>query len=89
MKHAMNTPERHVECPIPILPVSDLALSTQSYKGTLGLHLDWSSDSISSVSRDHCATMLSETGNNDTRASVWIGVEDDALFHVYREKGAR
>ena len=85
----MNATERHIECTIPILPVSDLARSTQFYTETLGFSLDWSSGSISSVSRDRCAIMLSQTTERAAPAWVWIGLEDDRLFHVYRERGVK
>jgi len=85
----MNTPERHVECTIPIMPVSDLLRSIEFYTHTLGFHLDWSSGSISSVSRDRCAIMLSQHAGMGTPAWVWIGLENDTLFHVYRERGVK
>lgn len=85
----MNTAERHIECTIPILPVRNLERSTQYYTETLGFKLDWNAGTIASVSRDRCAIMLSESGDEAARAWVWIGLESDALFHAYREKGVR
>ena len=85
----MNTAERYIECTIPILPVSDLARSTQFYTETLGFSLDWSSGSISSVSRDRCAIMLSLNAEKAAPTWVWIGLEDDTLFHVYRASGVK
>jgi catechol 2,3-dioxygenase-like lactoylglutathione lyase family enzyme len=51
----MNDSQRHVECTIPVLPVSDLQRSVQFYTETLGFVLDWGGDqgaTICSVSRD-------------------------------------
>lgn len=39
------------------------------------------------MSRDGCALMLSETGPDPSRAWVWIGLEDETLFHEFRNAG--
>lgn len=86
-----NTPRR-IECTIPILPVSRLPDAIVFYSGTLGFRLDWGGhdgSAIASVSRDGCALMLSETVPNATRAWVWIGLEDDSLFHEFRKAGVK
>ncbi len=85
----MNASERQIECTIPILPVSDLARSARFYTETLGFSLDWSSGSISSASKDRCAIMLSQITEKAAPVWVWIGLEDDTLFHVYRARGVR
>lgn len=86
----MNTPPRQIECTIPILPVSHLPAAIDFYTGALGFGLDWggyAGSLIASVSRDGCALMLSETGPGSPRAWVWIGLEDDSLFHEFRTAG--
>lgn len=85
----MNTPERQIECTIPILPVSDLGRSIHFYSQTLGFHLDWNAGAICSVSRDGRAIMLRETGSGEARAWVWIGVESDAVFQELRRNGVK
>lgn len=86
----MKTPPRQVECTTPILPVSDLRNALRFYTGPLGFSLDWGGEPtsrIASVSRDGCALMLSETGPDPSRAWVWIGLEDETLFHEFRNAG--
>lgn len=88
----MSTTSRQIECTIPILPVSKLQKAITFYTGTLGFKLDWGGHEgsvIGSVSRDGCALMLSETGPGAPRAWVWIGLEDDSLFHEFRKDGVK
>lgn len=88
----MKTPPHQVECTIPILPVSDLRNALCFYTGPLGFSLDWGGEptsTIASVSRDGCALMLSESGPETSRAWVWIGLEDETLFQVYRDSGVK
>lgn len=88
----MKSPQRQVECTIPILPVSDLRKAVRFYTGPLGFSLDWGGEhgsTIASVSRDGCSLMLSETGSGTSRVWVWIGLEDDTLFQVYRDSGMK
>ena len=88
----MNDSPRHVECTIPVLPVSDLERSIQFYTETLGFDLDWVGDegsTICSVSRDGCPIMLSVTHKSGPRAWVWIGLRDDTLFETYRSRGVK
>jgi len=88
----MNTNHRQVECTIPILPVSKLQEAIAFYTVTLGFKLDWGGhdeSAIASVSRDGCALMLAETGPGAPRARVWIGLEDDSLFHEFRNAGVK
>jgi catechol 2,3-dioxygenase-like lactoylglutathione lyase family enzyme len=88
----MSTTPRQVENTIPILPVSRLQDAITFYTGTLGFKLDWGGHDgsvIASVSRDGCALMLSETLSAGRPAWVWIGLEDDSLFHEYRLAGAK
>lgn len=85
----MNSPDREIECTIPILPVGDLERSIQFYTEVLGLKLDWRSDPVCSVSRDGRAIMLRQSNAVTAPCWVWIGLESDTLFHVYREKGVK
>ncbi|MBL9182089.1 MAG: VOC family protein [Verrucomicrobiaceae bacterium] len=85
----MNPPDREVECTIPILPVGYLERSIQFYTETLGFKLDWRSGSIGSVSRDGCAIMFRQSNTVSAPCWVWIGLESDALFHLYRERGVK
>jgi predicted lactoylglutathione lyase len=84
--------ERLVENTIPILPVRDLRASVGFYVDTLGFTLDWGGaegDTICSVSRDGCSIMLSQSEKIGSPAWVWIGLEDDSLFHSYRSCGVK
>ena len=86
----MSHPKHQVECTIPVLPVSDLQRSIQFYTETLEFKLDWGGQAgslICSVSKDGCAIMLSQISSGSGGGWVWIGVEDDSLFHVYRSRG--
>jgi predicted lactoylglutathione lyase len=88
----MHDAPRQVECTIPILPVSNLGRSIAFYTDTLGFKLDWggaAGDAVCSVSRDGCSIMLMASRHIDFPAWVWIGLEDDSLFDVYRAKGVR
>ena len=85
----MNPPDREVECTIPILPVRNLERSIQFYTQTLGFHLDWHGGPFCSVSRDGRPIMLKESLTATTSAWVWIGLESDSLFHLYRERGVK
>ncbi|MBE7497813.1 MAG: VOC family protein [Verrucomicrobiaceae bacterium] len=85
----MNPPDREVECTIPILPVRNLERSVQFYTQTLGFHLDWRGGPVCSVSRDARPIMLKESLTATTSAWVWIGLESDSLFHLYREQGVK
>lgn len=85
----MNPPDREVECTIPILPVRNLERSIQFYTQTLGFHLDWHGGPVCSVSRDGRPIMLKESLTATTSAWVWIGLESDSLFHLYRERGVK
>lgn len=88
----MNTTKRQIECTIPILSVGSLARSIKFYTGTLGFKLDWGGDegsTLCSVSRDGCAIMLSEQPMGALGAWVWIGLEDDSLFHLWRSLGVK
>ena len=88
----MNTTTRQIECTIPILPVGNLARSIEFYTGTLGFKLDWGGgegSTICSVSKDGCAIMLSEQAMGTPGAWVWIGLEDDSLFHLWRSRGVK
>jgi predicted lactoylglutathione lyase len=88
----MSHPERQVECTIPILPVGDLGRSIHFYTETLGFKLDWGGEEgsvISSVSKDGCSIMLVQDAKGSPGAWVWIGLEDDSLFHLYRSRGVK
>ncbi|MBV7328330.1 VOC family protein [Chloroflexi bacterium TSY] len=87
----MSKIERKVECTIPVLPVRDLVRSIQFYTETLEFKLDWGGEEgsmICSVSKDGCSIMLSQS-NQQTGVWVWIGLEDDSLFEVYKTKGVK
>lgn len=89
----MSQTPHQVECICPVLPVSDLQRSIRFYTQTLGFKLDWGhgeQDTVCGVSRDGCSLMLSQAISGETaRSWVWIGVEDDTLFHDYRRKGVK
>lgn len=88
----MNTPKRQVECTIPVLPVRDLQCSVRFYTETLEFKLDWGGQPgslIGSVSKDCCHIMLSQCSSGLSGVWVWIGVEDDSLFHLYRSRGVK
>ena len=75
----------------PIFRVSDLQASIDYYINILGFKIDWRAGGvIASVSRDRCGIFLCEGDQGHAGGWVWIGVEDaEALFHEYREKGAK
>jgi len=88
----MNDPERQIECTIPILPVRELTRSIRFYTETLGFKLDWGGEdgsTICSVSKDGCSLMLSQDAKGTPGVWVWIGLEDDSLFHLYRSRGVK
>jgi len=88
----MSTTHRQVECTIPVLPVRDLQGSLRFYTKTLEFKLDWGGQPgslICSVSKDRCAIMLSQISSASRDVWVWIGVEDDSLFHLYRSRGVK
>lgn len=86
----MSSPSPLVECTIPVLPVRDLAASLRFYTETLGFQVDWGDDAgslIASVSRDGQPIMLSQLQPWVAPAWVWIGLDDETLFDVYRSRG--
>jgi predicted lactoylglutathione lyase len=88
----MTHPERQFECTIPILPVRDLMRSVRFYTETLGFKLDWGGkegSTICSVSKDGCGVMLAQDAKGMPGVWVWIGLEDDSLFHLYRSRGVK
>ncbi|MBX3750858.1 MAG: VOC family protein [Opitutaceae bacterium] len=78
----------HVECTIPVLPVRNLARSIRFYTGKLGFKLDWRGEVVCSVSRDDKPIMLRQRGSREKTVPVWvwIGLDSDHLFNVYRAK---
>ena len=88
----MSHSERQVECTIPVLPVRDLSRSIRDYTETLGFKLDWGGGEgsiICSVSKDGCSIMLSQDAKPSPGVCVWIGLEDDSLFHLYKSRGVK
>lgn len=88
----MKDPGHQVECTTPILPVRDLRRSIRFYTETLGFTLDWGGEEgspICSVSKDGCCIMLSQNTGTAPGVWVWIGLEDDSLFHLYRSRGVK
>ena len=88
----MSHPDRQVECTIPILPVRDLRRSIAFYTETLRFKLDWGGgpgERICSVSKDTCSIMLLQKQSFDAAQWVWIGLEDDSLFHEYQSAGVK
>ena len=88
----MNHAERQVECTVPVLPVRDLMRSIRFYTETLGFKLDWGGKEgsvICSVSKDDCCIMLSQAAKGSPGVWVWIGLEDDSMFHLYRSRGVK
>lgn len=85
----MNPGEPQVECTIPVLPVSILERGLRFYTATLGFKLDWRAGAFGSVSRDGRAIMLREVEHELAPVWVWIGLESDVLFHLFRERGVK
>jgi predicted lactoylglutathione lyase len=88
----MSTAHRQVECTIPVLPVRDLQRSLRFYTETLEFKLDWGGQPgslICSVSKDRCPLMLSQFSSGSRGVWVWIGVDDDSLFRLYRSRGVK
>lgn len=79
---------RHVECAIPVLPVSHLARSIRFYTRKLSFKLDWRGSVVCSVSRDGKAIMLRQKNSREKTAPVWvwIGLNSDRLFKSFRTK---
>jgi catechol 2,3-dioxygenase-like lactoylglutathione lyase family enzyme len=85
----MNTTPRTVECTIPVLRVSDLGRSLEFYTQALGFAEDWRTEGMASVSRDGCSIMLSAIEPIGAVGWVWIGLEDDSLFEIWRGRGVQ
>jgi catechol 2,3-dioxygenase-like lactoylglutathione lyase family enzyme len=66
-----------------------LDVSIQFYTQVLGFQLDWRGGEVCSVSRDGRPIMLKQSAGDNTPAWVWIGLESDALFHLYGERGVK
>jgi predicted lactoylglutathione lyase len=88
----MEHSERQVECTIPVLPVRDLRQSIHFYTEMLNFKLDWGGEdgsTVCSVSKDGCSIMLSQGLEVSCGVWVWIGLEDDSLFHLYQSRGVK
>ena len=77
----------------PVLRVTDLAASIDSYVRVLGFTMDWRDDdgnSFASVSRGDCHLFLASGDQGHPGSWVWIGVSDvDALHEELLAKGAK
>jgi catechol 2,3-dioxygenase-like lactoylglutathione lyase family enzyme len=78
---------RRIENTIPVLPVRDLDRSIEFFQRTLGFDLEWKTPEICSVARDGCSIML-QRSTDGSRATVWIGLEDDSLYSKLTGSGA-
>jgi predicted lactoylglutathione lyase len=79
-----------IENVTPILRVEDLESSRRYYIQKLGFTLDWETDGMISVSRDHRSIMLCEREQGQPGTWLWIGVDDaDVLFAEFSTKGVR
>jgi predicted lactoylglutathione lyase len=88
----MQNASQQIECVIPVVPVSDIARSVNFYLETLGFKLDWGGEAgscIGSVSRDGHCLMLMKRDPIAEPAWIWIGVEDESLFDIYRSRGVK
>ena len=79
---------RHVECTIPVLPVSNVARSIRFYTRKLSFKLDWRGQVMCSVSRDGRPIMLRQKNRREKTVpvGVWIGLSSDRLFKHFRTK---
>jgi catechol 2,3-dioxygenase-like lactoylglutathione lyase family enzyme len=79
-----------IENVTPILRVENLETSRRYYIQTLGFSLDWETDGMISVSRDHKSIMLCEGDQGQPGTWLWIGVDDaDEFFAEFSASGAR
>jgi catechol 2,3-dioxygenase-like lactoylglutathione lyase family enzyme len=78
---------RRIENTIPVLPVRDLERSIEFFRRVLGFDLDWKTPAVCSVARDGCSIML-QRSIDSSRATVWIGLEDDSLYSEITAAGA-
>jgi predicted lactoylglutathione lyase len=88
----MSHSERQVECTVPVLPVRDLQRSVRFYTETLEFKLDWGGEDgsrVCSVSKDGHSIMLSQSTEGRPGVWVWIGLENDSLFELYRSRGVK
>ena len=79
--------DSQVENTIPVLPVRDLDLSVEFFRETLGFDLEWKTPEICSIARDGCSIML-QRRIDGSRATVWIGLQDDSLYAKITGSGA-
>lgn len=78
---------KQIEKAIAVLPVRDLDRSIEFFRSTLGFDLEWKTPEVCSVARDGCSIML-QRSSNGSRATVWIGLEDDSLYAKLTASGA-
>ncbi len=79
--------QKQIENTIPVLPVRDLKRSVEFFRQTLGFDLEWKTPELCSVARDGCSIMLRRSAD-DSRATVWIGLEDASLYATIAGSGA-
>jgi catechol 2,3-dioxygenase-like lactoylglutathione lyase family enzyme len=80
-------PAKQIENTIPVLPVRDLDRSVEFYGRTLGFDLGWKTPEVCAVARDGCSIML-QRSLDGSRATAWIGLEDDSLYSRIADSGA-
>ena len=75
----------------PILRVNNLDASIRYFRDVLGFTLDWRDPThTASVTRGEAKVMLSEAGQGNPPAWVWIGVGNaQELCSEYQARGAR
>ena len=80
---------RNIENIIPILIVGDFSASLEYYQKVLSFTVEWSGEDFAGLSRDGWRLYLSQDGEAQPGARLWVGVEDvDRMYEECRTKGA-
>jgi uncharacterized glyoxalase superfamily protein PhnB len=78
----------HIQSPVPIFRVENLAVSLDYYTRILGFEIGWQLPWYASVRRDQCSIMLCQGGQGHAGTWIWVAADAEALYAEWTRSGA-